>query len=71
MKKNLERLSYQPEIYSPYYKLVNQQTIELAKSLGMKIIPWTVNETTLMDSLLQMGVDGIITDYPDRIPEVY
>ncbi len=37
----------------------------------MKIIPWTVNETTLMDSLLQMGVDGIITDYPDRIPEIY
>ncbi|MFM9950878.1 MAG: glycerophosphodiester phosphodiesterase, partial [Saprospiraceae bacterium] len=35
---------------------------------GMRIIPWTVNETETMKSLMSLGVDGIITDYPDRIP---
>jgi glycerophosphoryl diester phosphodiesterase len=36
--------------------------------MGMKIIPWTVNDTEQMKKLVQLGVDGIITDYPDRIP---
>lgn len=67
----LDQLGFVPEIYSPYHKLVTANLVKEAHAKSMKIIPWTVNETTLMDSLLQMGVDGIITDYPDRIPEVY
>jgi glycerophosphoryl diester phosphodiesterase len=35
----------------------------------MKIIPWTVNETEQMKKLVRFGVDGIITDYPNRIPQ--
>ncbi|WP_375339420.1 glycerophosphodiester phosphodiesterase [Okeania hirsuta] len=53
------------------HNFYNRQLAKEAHAKSMKIIPWTVNETTLMDSLLQMGVDGIITDYPDRIPEIY
>ena len=40
-----------------------------AKSLGMRIIPWTVNEVVRMRELRELGVDGIITDYPNRIAE--
>jgi glycerophosphoryl diester phosphodiesterase len=36
----------------------------------MKIIPWTVNERDEMERLIGLGVDGIITDYPDRLLEV-
>lgn len=39
-----------------------------AHEKGVKVIPWTVNETKTMLKLIEMGVDGIITDYPDRIP---
>jgi len=71
LQDQLDQLGFVPDIYSPYYKLVTANLVKEAHAQSMKVIPWTVNETTLMDSLLQMGVDGIITDYPDRIPEVY
>lgn len=71
LEEYIEELGFTPEIYSPNYRLLTANVVDEAHDRGMKVIPWTVNETTLMDSLLQMGVDGIITDYPDRIPEVY
>ncbi len=64
---NVEALGYVPEIYSPYYRLVNAQVVDTVHEQGMKLIPWTVNEVAVMRSLLDLGVDGIITDYPDRI----
>jgi len=63
---NLQKLGFTPDIYSPYYRLVNQTLIEKGDQLVMKIIPWTINEVPEMKRLLEMGVDGIITDYPDR-----
>jgi len=38
-----------------------------AKAIGLKVLPWTVNERADMDRLIRDGVDGIITDYPDRL----
>jgi glycerophosphoryl diester phosphodiesterase len=38
--------------------------------LGLQVIPWTVNEVADMRRLMDWGVDGIITDYPDRLREV-
>lgn len=62
----LERLGFTPAIYSPYYKQVDKKLIKKVHSLGIKIIPWTVNELSDMKSLLKQGLDGLITDYPDR-----
>ena len=62
-------MGYQPPIYSPNYKMVNKETIQMVRNRGMRIIPWTVNETEEMRALIALGVDGIITDYPDRIPK--
>ena len=42
-----------------------------AKALGLKVIPWTVNERADMERLIALGVDGIITDYPDRLRAVH
>jgi glycerophosphoryl diester phosphodiesterase len=36
----------------------------------MQLIPWTVNDVMAMRQLIRLGVDGIITDYPNRIKEV-
>lgn len=63
---NLAALGFNPAIYSPHFKLVSRAMVNLVHSKGMRIIPWTVNEDSDMLSLKAMGVDGFITDYPDR-----
>jgi glycerophosphoryl diester phosphodiesterase len=65
LQKNLARLSFKPEIYSPDYQFVNAGMINQAHEQGIKVIPWTVNDEPLIKELVMMGVDGIITDYPD------
>lgn len=62
---NLRRLGFTPSIYSPEYRLVDRGLVEQAHELGMQVIPWTVNERGDMQHLVDLGVDGIITDYPD------
>lgn len=53
--------------WSPHHSNISQQLIGRARRLGLRVIPWTVNEATDMERLLDWGVDGIITDYPDRL----
>jgi len=67
VEKNIELLGFKPEIYSPYYKLVNNQLKTYCQTNNMLLVPWTVNEEKEMERLLNMKVDGIITDYPDRL----
>jgi glycerophosphoryl diester phosphodiesterase len=62
----LTELGFVPEIYSPHSPLVDQNLVSKAHAKGMKVIPWTVNEPEQMKKLLKLGVDGLITDYPDR-----
>lgn len=69
VKEKMDRLGFVPPIYSPYYLPLTQEVVDLSHALGMTVIPWTVNETEEMQRLLEMGVEGIITDYPNRIPE--
>lgn len=69
--KNLQELGFTPAFYSPYYKLLTgREAVEKIHRLGMKVIPWTVNDPADMKRLKAWGVDGIITDYPDRITEI-
>lgn len=65
LASNLERLSFQPTIYSPAYQLVTNGLVQECHQRGIKIILWTANSTAEIDQLVQQGVDGIITDYPD------
>ena len=69
-KKVIQRLGFVPEIYSPYFKLIDENVVRVCKEKGMKLIPWTVNEKSDAVKLLEYGVDGIITDYPEKIKEV-
>jgi len=63
-----EVLGFTPDIWSPDFKLVTPQLVDKTKRLEIELIPWTINDTDEMVRLLEMGVDGIITDYPDRAP---
>lgn len=66
VKGNLKELGFVPEVYSPYHALLSRKDIEICHQEGMKVIPWTVNDRDRMEKLVNWGVDGIITDYPDR-----
>jgi glycerophosphoryl diester phosphodiesterase len=63
---NLNTLGFKPSIYSPHYKLLNKEKVNYIHAQRIRVIPWTVNEVSDMLSLKGMGVDGFITDYPDR-----
>ena len=63
---NLGELGFNPSIYSPYYKLVNKEKVTYLHRRKVRVVPWTVNEEKDMLLLRGMGVDGFITDYPDR-----
>ncbi|MCG7855682.1 glycerophosphodiester phosphodiesterase [Flavihumibacter sediminis] len=63
--QQLAELGFVPDIYSPYFLLVTPSLISFCHDKGMKIIPWTVNDKETIQALKTMGVDGIITDYPD------
>jgi glycerophosphoryl diester phosphodiesterase len=41
--------------------------VQAAQALGLAVLPWTVNDRVDMERLIDWGVDGIITDYPDRL----
>ena len=62
---NIQKLGFTPQIYSPYYVLLNSEEIKQIQAKNVKVIPWTVNNINEMIKLLEMGVNGIITDYPD------
>ncbi|MCA3261089.1 MAG: glycerophosphodiester phosphodiesterase [Telmatospirillum sp.] len=55
------------KVWSPFFRNLSAETMEEAKRLGLTVVPWTVNATADIDAMLALGVDGIITDYPDRL----
>jgi glycerophosphoryl diester phosphodiesterase len=57
-------------VWSPYFRDLREVDLAEAKGLGLNVVVWTVNEPADMRSLIDLGVDGIITDYPDRLRAV-
>lgn len=53
--------------WSPLFRDLTPDATAEAKAMGLRLVPWTVNERAEMDRLIAAGVDGIITDYPDRL----
>lgn len=69
IEKNLEDLGFEPDVYSPYFQLLNASKVRQLHAMGIQVVPWTINTTEEMKRIKDMGVDGIITDYPNRIPK--
>lgn len=57
-------------IWSPHHSNLSQAVLRRSRALGLRVIPWNVNEAADMERLLDWGVDGIITDRPDRLRAV-
>lgn len=57
-------------VWSPFWRNVTADNVKEAQVLGVKVIPWTVNDPAEMARIIALGVDGLITDYPDRAKAV-
>jgi glycerophosphoryl diester phosphodiesterase len=56
--------------WSMFWRNLTPKDFAAAHALGLKVLPWTVNDRSEMSRLIDLGVDGIITDYPDRLRSV-
>jgi glycerophosphoryl diester phosphodiesterase len=57
------------EIWSPHHGELSDDDLADAHALGLRVIVWTVNEPEDIEAALDLGVDGIISDYPPRVRE--
>lgn len=71
LEDEIAALGFTPQILSPYYRILDKSIVKQAHDLNMKVIPWTVNLVEDMQSMAEMGVDGIISDYPDRALKLF
>lgn len=70
IEQNLDALGFTPEIYSCDYQLLDANKVTWLQDQGMKVIPWTVNKKEDIKKMLEWKVDGIISDYPNRVLEL-
>jgi len=66
-ESNMAKLNFVPKAYSPNYKMVNLKLIKFCKEKGIKIVPWTVDTDAEITKMIKLGVDGIISNYPNRV----
>lgn len=65
--KAIKNLNYKPNIISPNYRSVNKKLKAYCKKNKIELIPWTVNNEKVMQKMINLKVDGIITDYPNKL----
>lgn len=69
--EDLKKLGFTPDIYSPHFSSVDAEMVKKAHEKKMLILPWTVDEEKDMIALGKLGVDGIISNYPDRLIQLF
>lgn len=69
-EQQLQDLGYTPQMYSPHFSLVTPQLVAECHKRNIKLIPWTVNTLEEMKKMKDLGVDGIITDYPNYFSQL-
>ena len=65
--ENLADLGFKPFIYSPNFKMVTADVVKDCHAQGIKVLPWTPDTKEEIDAMKALGVDGIITDYPNLL----
>jgi glycerophosphoryl diester phosphodiesterase len=63
--QKIKKLGFEPDIVSPEYHMVTPGMIKGLHQRNIKVIPWTVNDAFSIKKFKDMGVDGVISDYPD------
>ena len=65
--ENMDDLGFKPFIYSPNFKMVTADVVKECHDKGIKVLPWTPDTKADLDALKALGVDGVITDYPNLL----
>lgn len=55
------------QVWSPRFDTLSPTIVQEAHALGLKVVPWTVNAPADIERMLELGVDGIISDHPERV----
>lgn len=71
LEANLAKLSFVPDLYAPYHGLIDAELVAAVHARGMLLVTWTVNDVDTMRRLHELGVDGIITDHPERAAALF
>ena len=68
-RKKLIRVAFNNKFYAinPFFKLVNQNFLAIAHKNNLKIFPWTVNSESAIKKLINIGIDGIITNDVEKV----
>ena len=70
LDEQLKEIGFIPAVYSPNHNLVTKNLVNACHQKNIKIVPWTVNDIKRMKELVALGVDGIISDYPDLFAQL-
>lgn len=70
VNEQLEKLGFTPTVYSPVYTVVNKEVVDACHRQNMLIVPWTVNTKEEIQRLVDLGIDGVISDYPDLFENI-
>jgi len=70
VSEQIIKLGFTPTIYSPTFSVVTQEVVNACHTNKMKIVPWTVNTVAEIQRLVDMGIDGVISDYPDLFTQI-
>ena len=65
--KFMSKLKFTPEWLSPHHEITNEALVQKCREKGMKIVPWTVDNPDDIKRILDLKVDAIISNYPDRV----
>ena len=63
-------LEFDVNAVNPHHRLVTREFVENLHAAKLRVYPWTVNDSTRMKTLYSFGVDGVVTDYPDKALEI-
>jgi glycerophosphoryl diester phosphodiesterase len=67
--EQIDALGFTPNVYSPEQSRVNASLVKECHKRNIRLIPWTVNDKARIRELQNLGVDGIITDFPNLFNE--
>ena len=67
LENNLKKLDFIPNIYAPEFILIDEELVKDLQVKNIKLITWTVNEIEDIKKMISLKVNGIISDYPDRV----